>query len=290
MPYPTAKTTAQRNANDAFNKARKARVDGWNKQIKTWNGSIKTIEDENAYLSGNRTGVPTPANYAGEMKEINDQLGTPAAGNLLAQITGGATSASGGLYGLQAIVGGWHDQLGGVGGDIDLESLNMSVTKSAMDTLKPGADAAMAAAVASAAANAASSADSGGSSGDATGTTVDNSAMLALVQQQLATTGAALAVSQAQYKVLENLPPFGGSFAQGGVVPGPLGQARTIIAHGGEKVTSNDTTGDILVHNHFAPGMEWLADLMDTRVERRGRSQGRAAAYALPSRGGGLGR
>jgi TP901 family phage tail tape measure protein len=32
------------------------------------------------------------------------------------------------------------------------------------------------------------------------------------------------------------LPPFGGSFADGGWVPGPVGAPRTIIAHGGEPV------------------------------------------------------
>lgn len=36
------------------------------------------------------------------------------------------------------------------------------------------------------------------------------------------------------YKVGGMLPPFGGIFGDGGIVPGPLGAPRTIIAHGGE--------------------------------------------------------
>jgi hypothetical protein len=37
--------------------------------------------------------------------------------------------------------------------------------------------------------------------------------------------------------------PFGGSFAQGGIVPGPLGAPTAIIAHGGEEVVSTNGRG-----------------------------------------------
>jgi hypothetical protein len=65
----------------------------------------------------------------------------------------------------------------------------------------------------------------------------------------------------------------------------------TIIAHGGETVTpagDGGSIGDVIVHNHFAPGMEWLERYVDTRIERKGRSASRGATRALPGRGGGL--
>lgn len=44
-------------------------------------------------------------------------------------------------------------------------------------------------------------------------------------------------VSQSQYGTFQRFfPPFGGSFAEGGQVPGPTGAPRTIIAHGGEVI------------------------------------------------------
>jgi TP901 family phage tail tape measure protein len=52
------------------------------------------------------------------------------------------------------------------------------------------------------------------------------------------------AVSEATFKVFQGaddlLPPFGGSFDTGGFVPGRVGEPRTIIAHGGERVLSVD--------------------------------------------------
>jgi hypothetical protein len=98
-------------------------------------------------------------------------------------------------------------------------------------------------------------------------------------------------VAERQFDVLRGLPPYGGSFDTGGVVPGPVGAARTIIAHGGETVVpggDGGSIGDVTVHNHFAPGMEWLERYVDTRIERKGRSASRGATRALPGRGGGL--
>lgn len=57
-------------------------------------------------------------------------------------------------------------------------------------------------------------------------------------------------VSQAQYGVLSALPPYGGSFADGGVVPGPTGAPRMIIAHGGEPVgMSQPVQVQVIVHD-----------------------------------------
>lgn len=57
------------------------------------------------------------------------------------------------------------------------------------------------------------------------------------------------------------MPPFGGSFGNGGTVPGPIGAPRTIVAHGGESV------GPPEVHLHFKPGTEWLRDFVQVEVE-----------------------
>lgn len=75
----------------------------------------------------------------------------------------------------------------------------------------------------------------------------DDSERLALADQLLRESQQRYQVSQAQYRALEGferdfplarLPGYGGSFATGGVVPGAVGEARTIIAHGGERVVS----------------------------------------------------
>jgi TP901 family phage tail tape measure protein len=57
------------------------------------------------------------------------------------------------------------------------------------------------------------------------------------------------------------MPPFGGSFRDGGTVPGPIGQPRTIVAHGGEPV------GKPEIHIHFAPGTEWLRNFVRVEVD-----------------------
>jgi hypothetical protein len=86
--------------------------------------------------------------------------------------------------------------------------------------------------------------------------------------------------------VLSNLPPFGGSFAMGGPVPGPVGAARTIIAHGGETIAQAAVSSDPAVHVHIDRKSD-LAKLIDVRVEKGLRTTARRAGRRLPSRGGG---
>lgn len=95
------------------------------------------------------------------------------------------------------------------------------------------------------------------------------------------------AVSQLQYDVFKNFPPFGGQFHTGGVVPGPLGAERMILAQGGE-VVSPAGGGDVNVRLIFPPGMDWLKDKIRVEVEHVTRSQARGAARGLSGRGGGL--
>jgi hypothetical protein len=59
-----------------------------------------------------------------------------------------------------------------------------------------------------------------------------------------------LLVSQAQYSALQgsqNLLPFGGSFATGGIVPGPSGQPMMVVAHGGEAIGQPAATAGVNV-------------------------------------------
>jgi hypothetical protein len=110
-----------------------------------------------------------------------------------------------------------------------------------------------------------------------------------LIQQQVET----IQVQAAELNVLQNigdLPlfqnPYGGSFATGGVVPGYAGEARTIIAHGGETVTPAGGGGN--VHVNVANGMGWLSHFIDARITTNTRSSVRRASRRLPSAGGGL--
>jgi hypothetical protein len=101
--------------------------------------------------------------------------------------------------------------------------------------------------------------------------------------QQLALTNAVLV---AQYNVLSKLPLFAGSFQYGGVVPGPLGEARTVIAHGGEKITPPGA-GGYEAHVHIGQGMDWLKNFIRAEVKSNGRVVARTGNLNLPGAGGG---
>lgn len=89
----------------------------------------------------------------------------------------------------------------------------------------------------------------------------DQSQLVSLLEQQLQTANTTNFVLSQQYGVLANLPPFGGSFAAGGIVPGPPGAARTIIAHGGEEFLGIGQRSSPELHIHG------LGDFVD-RVEQ----------------------
>ena len=85
----------------------------------------------------------------------------------------------------------------------------------------------------------------------------------------------------------QQLPPYAGSFATGGIVPGPIGAPRTAIVHGQEQITPPSSTGGN-VHLHFANGMDWLKDYVSASVEDSTRGMARRAARMMPSAGGGM--
>ena len=105
----------------------------------------------------------------------------------------------------------------------------------------------------------------------------------ALLQQLLDQAHLATSVAEQQLSVLQATPPFGGSFAQGGIVPGPLGAPRTIIAHAGEAV---GTPGDTHVHVHLADGMGWLKQFINVEVDQNTRRDARNASRSLPGHAG----
>jgi TP901 family phage tail tape measure protein len=124
--------------------------------------------------------------------------------------------------------------------------------------------------------------DTGDTGGDTTGdtggddtTTTDTSQSTALLQQLLASSRLAYDVSQAQYKAfkVKDLPPFGGSFLNAGVVPGMRGEPKTVILHGGERVlrAGEGDGGDWQITHNYANGMEWLSQFVDSRIEHNGR-------------------
>src|SRR5207245_1446769 len=83
------------------------------------------------------------------------------------------------------------------------------------------------------------------------------------------------------------MPPYAGSFAQGGIVPGPIGAPRTAIVHGEERITPPHQNNSA-VHLHFADGMGWLQKYITATVEDSTRGMARRAARRMPSRGGGM--
>jgi hypothetical protein len=106
-----------------------------------------------------------------------------------------------------------------------------------------------------------------------------------ILQQLLREANLRTAVSEAQFAVFKNLP-FGGFFDKGGTVPGPVGAARMIVAHGGEVVVPGDAGYVPHVSVHFANGMEWLGRFVDIRVDNQTRAQGRRSERQLPGRPG----
>lgn len=63
-------------------------------------------------------------------------------------------------------------------------------------------------------------------------------------------------------------PPYGGSFATGGIVPGPTGSPRLIEAHAGETVLPNG----MRLHADIYIGGQRINELVDVRLEMRDRA------------------
>lgn len=123
--------------------------------------------------------------------------------------------------------------------------------------------------------------------------TAGSDARLENLKALLSESQARTAVSQAQYGVLANLPEYGGSFAQGGVVPGPAGQPTLITAHGGEqylgvgeKATEREMIMRLVIDDRRTRA--FIGDREIRAIVREETTRGvRAGSRPLPGRGGG---
>jgi hypothetical protein len=125
----------------------------------------------------------------------------------------------------------------------------------------------------------------------AAGSSTTNTTETGLLQQLLTTTAQELAVSQDQYAVLSQLPPFGGSFASGGIVPGPVGMASTVIAHGGEVISPPGGGGPHVWHVIVQDGAvdkNKIRVIAADEVQKGTRTMARDGTRGLPGAGGGL--
>lgn len=211
-PYAKPKTSAQRAANTSFDNARKTKIAGWNKEI-------ASLQAENQQLAGNEDSVGS----GGELHAISNQLGTSAGTGALGTVEGSNNNSSG-LYSVLDQVQGWETLLGGTGGAISGQQLQYQLYQQGLAGLAPGASTALAAAVASAATASATSQNTNPLTGTVGFAFQGQNYAATLLAPLVQAVGAAL-------------PPFGGTFHQGGVVPGPVGAERMILAQGGEVVS-----------------------------------------------------
>lgn len=209
---------------------------------KAINAQISTLEGQNAKLGGNRTGVGTGGLLGTWAGYVSTLSPIPD------QIAGAGAS--------------------GLGGQLGPAKITLAQLSQELGALSPGA---LQTALATAQANG----QSGGS---------NQSALVSLLEQQNQILAGQYEVSQAQYAVLSGpqfgLPQFGGSFANGGWVPGPPGAPRTVIAHGGEYIGQPGST-EVHLHGDIERFVDW-------KIEQNGRQQAQVARRRLPGRAGAL--
>lgn len=237
---------------------------------------IAPLESENKVLGGS----PDKVGKGGELGQLATQLGVSATVDPFSIVSGNTSDASG-LLGVLAQAKSWTAQLNTPGGFISAAQLQLAQYQTGLSGLLPGASAAAAQ--------------------DAQQQQQNNQSQLlqtqnGLLQQQLQNETLTSEVSQAQYGALSQaitqlgeLPPFGGSFATGGTVPGPIGAARTVIAHGGETITppAAAPVASSDVHVHIDRKSD-LNQLIDVRIEKSSRTSARLGGRPLPSGGGGV--
>ena len=234
------------------------------------NADIQKLYGTNVSLGGDKDKV-------GKGGQIGQHL------SLISKLTGQITGSDGLNTALSEVTGsGQYAPLAlqgasGVGGLLGPDQIQLQTLQDEMAQLGNGP---LAAALAAAQAQYSSS----------TSSTTDDSTLVGLLQQQNELLANEYAVSQRQYSVLADLP-YGGSFSTGGVVPGPVGAATAIIAHGGEIVTSiadQRRGGGETTHKVELTLNKNLLDIIDARIQTHGRSSARKVAKRLPSHGGGL--
>ena len=208
------------------------------------------------------------------LQNQNNQLGgatmKAGTGGLIGKVSGEISSMNDTISTMRdnrlAIVG-----ASGIGGTLGAANLDVQSFADQLNVFSPKAT--------QAALAGASAADAAGAGAATDNTPATDPATLQMLQQLLNQAHLETSVAEAQLGVLQASPPFGGSFAQGGIVPGPLGTPRTIIAHAGEVVGQ---PGDTHVHVHVADGMGWLKQFINVEVGQSTRRDARNASRMLP--------
>lgn len=81
------------------------------------------------------------------------------------------------------------------------------------------------------------------------------------------------------FSALDSLPPFGGVFHSGGIVPGALGSERTIIARAGETVSPAGAHVRVVMEDHRT---RVFVNDVEQAIEQAGRRTSRTASRRLP--------
>lgn len=291
LPYRHPKNKKQRDANDAYRKARakhtfdkeKANRDfteARRKKIAGWTAEITGLKDQNQFLGGDRTKVGS----GGELNTIQTQLGAPNEADPITAIGGGGGSSTG-LTQTYSTVQDWIALLTGndASGSIKSQKLQFDLYKSGLSALFPGVGKSLWSALVSEWV-AAGTADTGATT---TGTTPDNSALVALLEQKNLILTQQDAVSKAQFDVFKNLPPFAGVYHEGGVVPGPIGAERLALVKGGEEYLGPNERGPrvrVEMHDHRT---KVFVDDIEQTVDERTRVLARGGNRPMPGRAGG---
>ncbi len=123
-----------------------------------------------------------------------------------------------------------------------------------------------------------------GSSGDTSAGTPDNSALIGLLQDQANKLAQQLFVSEKSYQVLAQTP-YAGSFAKGGVVPGPTGAPMLATVHGGETISNGAAPVVVVVVEDGAVDARRIRAIAGKQAEQMARRSGRGR---IPGRAGAL--
>lgn len=229
------------------------------KRINTLQDQIRGLKDENQHLGGNRDSVGTGGQLGtllGQRQTYTDALSSARSNRTDIQgVSGHGGELADAAYTIAQIT----DQIGQISPDKLAQQLAQAQAQIG---------------------------------GDGVSSTDTQNALAELLKEQNAQLSQQLAVSQAQYKVLQGFPAFGGSFATGGIVPGPTGAARTIIAHGGERITPVGGSGQVVqvIVKDGAVDLRKIEVIAEGAAVKVSRQQSRAAGRALPGAGGGLSR
>lgn len=264
------------------NKPNYTAISGWRKEINNLQQKITDLEGQNQTLGGAGSYVGTGGEIQSTQNDYARQI-TAVQHTYDPQIkTWGSeiTTLSGYSQALAAMPGTISGQ-SGVGGLLGPAKIQQHTLGSELAQLQPSA---LQSALAVAVAQYTASTTSGAPTGTPTSSSSTSNLASLLEQQNLMLTEQ-LAVSQAQYQVLANMPPFAGTFHTGGVVPGPVGAEVMAKLKAGEEVIPiggrSASGSDVRVRMEDHRTRVWVDDV-EQIVEQKMR---KAASSARPRPG-----